>query len=787
MKNKNFYIFIFALFFISTAFTQENDFTFKTKNIEIDSDKDLINAYFGKAVSNNNNFEILADNFQYFNNLGILNINGNGIILLKEKNLKIKFNKGIIDQKKSTFEASGEIIIEDQNNFLKIETDKIHFNYKDDILFSKTNSTIVDKNQNIFDVEEFNYEIAKGIIKINKLELVDKNKNIMRLSNAYLNIKTNNILGKDAIIELSNKTFNKKNEPRLKGNSVSDDENFLEVTRGVFTTCKKREGCPPWQLVAKKINHDKNKKIISYKDVVLKIYDYPIIYFPKFSHPDPTVNRQSGFLTPSIKRSGNKNSFFEIPYYFVVSENKDFTLSQRLYDNNQFLTQTEYRSVGKKSNLISEISFKIDNFEKLKGHAFYMYEKLFNFKSFVDSSFVLNLQKTSKDTYLEKNKIKSKITSQNNILENSLKLNFLKNDLLVNLETYAYENLNRDESDRYEYILPKINIEKKVFKKTKLDGDFYFQSEIFNNYYNTNVFETFNINNLFFKSSPRVSKKGVYSNYEFLIKNSNTNANNSTTLKNKESGYLSGLFQINSSMPLLKNNDTYSESLNPKLALKISPNYSIDNRKNNNPISLSNIYNIERGAVTNTNVESGMSLTYGSEYAILNKKKSNEVFKIEFANNLRFEKNDDLVRNSQINEKVSSFLNEVSLKPNKFLSLNYNSSIKNNLDDINYEQLITEVKINNLVTSFDYLNDNEHNNNSYIANKTKFNFDDYNSISFSTRKNKDVNLTEYYKLAYQYENDCLSASIEYDKEYYSNNDIKPIEGIFLKFTITPFN
>ena len=29
-----------------------------------------------------------------------------------------------------------------------------------------------------------------------------------------------------------------------------------------------------------------------------KIYDVPILYFPKLSHPDPTVKRRSGFLTP---------------------------------------------------------------------------------------------------------------------------------------------------------------------------------------------------------------------------------------------------------------------------------------------------------------------------------------------------------------------------------------------------------------------------------------------------------------------------------------------------------
>ena len=39
---------------------------------------------------------------------------------------------------------------------------------------------------------------------------------------------------------------------------------------------------------------------------------------------------------------------------------------------------------------------------------------------------------------------------------------------------------------------------------------------------------------------------------------------------------------------------------------------------------------------------------------------------------------------------------------------------------------------------------------------------------------------------YQYKNDCLAASIEYNKNYYEDRDIKPEENIFLKLTIIPF-
>ena len=111
---------------------------------------------------------------------------------------------------------------------------------------------------------------------------------------------------------------------------------MTEVTKGVFTTCKKTDKCPPWQLSAEKIQHDPKKEIINYKNALLRVYDVPVMYFPKFFHPDPNVKRKSGFLIPTIKNSANSTNYFSIPYFSAISQNKDFTFTPRLYSNNDF-------------------------------------------------------------------------------------------------------------------------------------------------------------------------------------------------------------------------------------------------------------------------------------------------------------------------------------------------------------------------------------------------------------------------------------------------------------------
>jgi LPS-assembly protein len=109
------------------------------------------------------------------------------------------------------------------------------------------------------------------------------------------------------------------------------------------------------------------------------------------------------------------------------------------------------------------------------------------------------------------------------------------------------------------------------------------------------------------------------------------------------------------------------------------------------------------------------------------------------------------------------------------------------LNRSNYDSIKTEFNVNNFVTTFEYLEENNLiGNESYISNKTSYNFDETNSINFSTRKNKKTDLTEFYNLIYQYQNDCLVAAIEYNKNYYEDSDLKPSENIFFSLTLKPF-
>ena len=177
----------------------------------------------------------------------------------------------------------------------------------------------------------------------------------------------------------------------------------------------------------------------------------------------------------------------------------------------------------------------------------------------------------------------------------------------------------------------------------------------------------------------------------------------------------------------------------------------------------------------------------GLEYN--SKNNNNEDFiNLSLANILRFNENPDLPKLNNLSEKRSNIIGNLDFIPSKFFNFNYQFSLNKNLEDTDYNLLKSNFKVNNFITSFEYLEENNHlNDNSYLTNKTKFSFDENYSINFETEKNLDQDITNYYNLIYEYTNDCLTAAIEYNKSYYSSgDDLKPEENILFSIKIIPF-
>ncbi len=766
-----------------------NEFTFDAESIESETSingDEIIKAKNGTAKSMIDKAVITSEVFRFNKKKSELEAD-NGLIKFLETGIDISAKKLLYNSLLSNVLATGDVDIVDNKQKLFLKSQNIFFDNKNQIIRSKTKSLINDRFGNNIEVDSFNYSLNNNLIKINQAILTDIDNNVFNIEKAYINLLSGKLIGKDISINLNNRYLDNSGDPRLKGSTIENTKEKTTITNGIFTNCKKNDSCPPWQMSAKKIEHDKKNKIIYYDNAWLKIYDKPVMYFPKFFHPDPTVKRQSGFLMPSFNSSTSIGSSLSLPYFKVLADNKDLTISPRLYKNDKILNQLEYRELNADTKYNMDLSLLTEKNAPSKSHLFINAIKEFNFKDFSESNLNFNLQTSSNDTYLKTYKIDSPIISTPSFLTSSLDFNAYKDDFSFDSSVIVFEDLNKKNNDRYEVVYPTFNVNKDIINDSTLPGNFNINSFGLVKSYDTNTLDKVFINDLMFNSDSFLTNSGIKNDFELLFKNINTDSKNSKKYKNKQDIELVSIIQFNSSYPLKNIDNNFINIFKPISSFKFSPNRNKKKlREKDKRIDVNNAYNLNRIS-SNDMVEGGSSLTYGVEYKKNRISDGTEVFDGKIANVIRIEENKNLPTNNNIGGKTSDILGGLTYTGNDFFKTNYEFSVNDNLNDTSYQLLGTEFKVNNFITSFEYLNENSTiNSDSYLSNKTSYNFNDSKNISFETRKNKKTNMTEFYNLMYQYRNDCLIAAIEYNRDYYNDRDLQPEENIFFKLTIVPF-
>ena len=190
--------------------------------------------------------------------------------------------------------------------------------------------------------------------------------------------------------------------------------------------------------------------------------------------------------------------------------------------------------------------------------------------------------------------------------------------------------------------------------------------------------------------------------------------------------------------------------------------------------------------IDNKSVEAGDSITLGVEYKkLLNTNEEKSKFGI--AMNFRRNKDEDIPLSTSLGEKTSDLIGYSGINITENLSLNYNFLINENLDETNYNLLSLNFDSNRFKTSFEYMEkSNTIGDESYLSNVTQLELNQSNVVTFETNKNVDKNLTDYYNLIYKYKNDCLEASVVYNKQFYNEDAVNSSDNIFFKISFVPF-
>lgn len=119
------------------------------------------------------------------------------------------------------------------------------------------------------------------------------------------------------------------------------------MKRAVFSPCQVCEDDPArpplWQLKAGTIVHDQEAGDIRYTNAWLEMLGVPVAYTPYLTHPDPTVERRSGLLTPRFGTSTVFGGYGRIPMYLVFGDSADATIEPILTVRERPILAIEYR------------------------------------------------------------------------------------------------------------------------------------------------------------------------------------------------------------------------------------------------------------------------------------------------------------------------------------------------------------------------------------------------------------------------------------------------------------
>ena len=121
-----------------------------------------------------------------------------------------------------------------------------------------------------------------------------------------------------------------------------------------YTTCP--GDVPDWQLSSSSIFLDHIDERGSARNVILRVHDVPVFYFPFVSFP-LSDKRKTGFLTPSWGTTSQSGVDIRTPYYWNIAPNMDATFTPQLLSDRGVMLGGEFRHLSYTSR--SQVSMEV--------------------------------------------------------------------------------------------------------------------------------------------------------------------------------------------------------------------------------------------------------------------------------------------------------------------------------------------------------------------------------------------------------------------------------------------
>ncbi len=126
---------------------------------------------------------------------------------------------------------------------------------------------------------------------------------------------------------------------------VRSEGRYLQLDNAVASSCKICAGSttPLWEIRARRILHDQTEKQIYFDHAQVRFGGVPVFYIPRLRIPDPTLDRSTGFLRPTLTSRSGLGTGVTLPYFVALGPSRDLTFSPTITTNGSQSLEVRYR------------------------------------------------------------------------------------------------------------------------------------------------------------------------------------------------------------------------------------------------------------------------------------------------------------------------------------------------------------------------------------------------------------------------------------------------------------
>ena len=211
----------------------------------------------------------------------------------------------------------------------------------------------VDVNEPVvIKADKIEYDLKSETIKtVGKTEIENKSGQKMTLVDSHITKGGKDLSGSDIQIWLGKNVY-------LESDNIVRSGNITTAYDALFTACKNCDSFgEAWEITAARARHELDEKMLYFHNMAFWVYDFPIMWLPYFSMPDPSVKHKSGLLMPNLGSTNKMGTQINLPVYVYLSDTHDATVTFSYLTKENPLLQLEHRLNGSHSEFRTNGSF----------------------------------------------------------------------------------------------------------------------------------------------------------------------------------------------------------------------------------------------------------------------------------------------------------------------------------------------------------------------------------------------------------------------------------------------